>query len=161
MTKTGRYYLIEGNAITDGPRAMVGSWKNTTNLECLSDAELLALGWRPEYEVRPSITAGQKHDSATLDIQSDKVVKTWAIAADIPQEVLMRQARDAIILAGKDEAVEAAIDGIQDVLTRKRARSAWEYSGSVERQNQFVLMLTPVLGGSNAVDALFISAAAL
>ena len=96
---------------------------------------------------------GDSHDNGTF-------TKPAPVVA-VPQSVLMRQARDAIILAGKDDEVEAAIDGIEDLTTRKRVRSAWEYSGEVQRNNAFVLMLTPALGGSEAVDALFIAAEAL
>lgn len=80
----------------------------------------------------------------------------------VPAAVTMRQGRDALILAGLDDDVDAAIDAIPDALTRKRARNAWENSNDFERHNGFISMLGPAIGLSDAeIDQLFITAATL
>lgn len=74
----------------------------------------------------------------------------------VPPSVTMRQAREALILASLDEAVEAAIDAIVDPIARKIARNAWEKSNHVERHNGLIPQIAPVLGlGDAAIDALF------
>lgn len=81
--------------------------------------------------------------------------------AAIPRSVTMRQARLALLGAGKLSAVDAAIDGMSEP-TKSAARIEWEYSGEVQRHNGFVAALGPALGlTSDQIDALFISAAKL
>ncbi|HWI02405.1 MAG TPA: hypothetical protein VNT52_01005 [Acidimicrobiales bacterium] len=79
----------------------------------------------------------------------------------VPQRVTMRQARQALILAGLDQAVEDAIDSLPEP-HNKLARAEWEYSQTVERDRPFVQMLAPALGLDDAaLDALFVHAASL
>lgn len=80
----------------------------------------------------------------------------------VPERVTMRQGRDALILAGLDEAVDAAIDAIQNPIARKRARNAWMNSNEFERNNGFIAQLGPAIGLTDAqIDQLFITAATL
>lgn len=80
----------------------------------------------------------------------------------VPASVTMRQGRDALILAGLDEAVDTAIDAIPDLIARKRARNAWMNSNEFERHNGFIATLGPQLGLTEAqIDQLFITAATL
>jgi len=82
-------------------------------------------------------------------------------ADGVTAEVTMRQARQALHLAGKLAAVEAAIDAMPEP-PRELARIAWEHSQVIERNAPFTEQLAAVLGMSAAeVDALFIQAAAL
>jgi len=79
----------------------------------------------------------------------------------IPQEVTMRQARQALILAGKLSAVNAALAGMTGT-AGELARAEWEYSITVQRNRPLVLSLGPALGmTSGDLDQLFITAAAL
>jgi hypothetical protein len=79
----------------------------------------------------------------------------------VPQEVTMRQARLALLAAGKLDDVAAAIDGMSEP-DKTAAAITWEYSQSVQRQNPFVLTLGAALGlDSAALDALFVAAAEL
>lgn len=79
----------------------------------------------------------------------------------IPAEVTMRQARQALHIAGRLAAVEAAIDAMTEP-PRELARIAWKHSQVIERRALFVLQLASALGMSDAeVDALFVSAASL
>ena len=79
----------------------------------------------------------------------------------VPRAVTMRQARLALLGAGKLADVDAAINGMSEP-TRSAARIEWEYSGEVQRHNGFVAALGPALGLTEAqIDALFTAAAKL
>ena len=88
---------------------------------------------------------------------------TVEVVADpppVPAEVTMRQARLALLAAGKLDDVEAAIDALPEGVTRTAARIAWDYSSMVERHNGLVATLAPAIGLNDAaIDALFIGAA--
>ena len=78
-----------------------------------------------------------------------------------PAAVTMRQARLALLGAGKLAAVDAAINSMTEP-TRSAARIEWEYSGEVQRHNGFVSALGPALGlTADQIDALFVAAAKL
>ena len=84
-----------------------------------------------------------------------------AIAATVPAEVTMRQARLALLAAGKLAAVNAAINALPDP-PKTAALIEWEYSNAVRRDSQFVALLGPALGLDAAgLDALFIAASKL
>ena len=84
-----------------------------------------------------------------------------AIAATVPAEVTMRQARLALLAAGKLDAVNAAINALPDP-PKTAALIEWEYSNAVRRDSQFVALLGPALGLDAAgLDALFIAASKL
>lgn len=79
----------------------------------------------------------------------------------VPAEVTMRQARLALLQAGKLAAVDAAINALPEP-TKSAARIEWEYSGTVRRRQPLVLALAPALGLNDAaLDALFIAAESL
>ena len=76
----------------------------------------------------------------------------------IPRAVTMRQARLALLGAGKLALVDAAIDSMPEP-TKSAARIEWEYSGEVQRHNGFVAALGPALGLTDAqIDGLFVAA---
>lgn len=77
----------------------------------------------------------------------------------VPGYVTMYQARAALIMAGLDDDVESAINGLPDGSEKKLTRTAWEYAQVVERHSTFTLSLATALGlTSNQVDDLFIAA---
>ena len=79
----------------------------------------------------------------------------------VPQSVTMRQARLALLGAGKLAEVDAAIAALSEP-TRTAAQIEWEYSNEVQRSNGIVSQLGPALGLTEAqIDALFVAAAAL
>lgn len=83
------------------------------------------------------------------------------ITAAVPAEVTMRQARLALLAAGKLAAVNAAINALPDP-PKTAAIIEWEYSNAVRRDSQFVALLGPALGLDAAgLDALFIAASKL
>jgi hypothetical protein len=77
-----------------------------------------------------------------------------------PQVVSMRQARLALLAAGKLAAVDAAIAALQSP-NKETAQIYWEFSTEVHREHPIVLMLAarPELNlDSAALDALFVDA---
>lgn len=80
-----------------------------------------------------------------------------AVVQVVPRAVTMRQARLALLAAGKLDAVDAA------VATQDRAvRITWEYAQEVERANPLLAALAPALGLDDAaLDALFVGAVTL
>jgi len=85
--------------------------------------------------------------------QSQKVI--------VPNSVTMRQARLALLAAGKLSQVDAAINSLPEP-QRSEAKIEWEYSGEVLRNKPFVQSLGAALGLSNDdLDALFIEAVKL
>lgn len=78
-----------------------------------------------------------------------------------PTVVTMRQARLALLQAGKLAAVAPAIAALPSP-AKEAAQIEWEYSTEVQRSWPLVQALAPALGMTNAdLDALFIAAAAL
>ena len=79
----------------------------------------------------------------------------------VPQEVTMRQARLALLAAGKLAGVEAAIASMPEP-QRTAASIEWEYSNALQRSNPFVAQLGAALGIDDAaIDALFVAASKL
>ena len=94
-------------------------------------------------------------DAALVGVDLDPVI------VPVPAAVTMRQARLALLGAGKLAAVDAAIDALSEP-TKTAARIEWEYSGEVQRHNGFVSALAPALGlSAESIDQLFIAAKAL
>lgn len=109
-------------------------------------------------------------DAIQYERQADGMWKAYANGdtlptppqvAYVPQEVTMRQARLALLQAGKLSAVDAAINALSEP-TKSAARIEWEYSGTVRRTQPLVLALAPALGlDAKGLDALFIAAESL
>lgn len=79
----------------------------------------------------------------------------------VPAEVTMRQARLALLAAGKLAQVDAAIDSLPEP-QRSAARIEWEYSNAVLRGSPFVASLAPALNmTAEQIDALFVAASRL
>lgn len=79
----------------------------------------------------------------------------------VPSIVSMRQARLALLQAGKLDDVDAAIAALPSP-AKEAAQIEWEYATEVKRDSQLVTQLAPALGLDDAaLNALFIAAAAL
>lgn len=86
-----------------------------------------------------------------------------ALSYPLPQvvEVSMRQARLALLAAGKLNDVSAVIAGLPEPL-KTRAQIEWEYASVVRRDGPMLRLLQPALGWTDAeIDQLFISAEAI
>jgi len=89
----------------------------------------------------------------------------WAAPAPkpppVPGVVSMRQARLALLQAGKLQDVDAAIAALPSP-DKEQAQIEWEYAAEVKRDSALVAQLAPALGlDAAALDALFITAATL
>jgi hypothetical protein len=79
----------------------------------------------------------------------------------VPPSVTMRQARLALLAAGKLADVETAINSLPSP-TKEAARIEWDYSSAVVRARPLVGMIGAALGMDEAaLDQLFITAAGL
>jgi len=99
------------------------------------------------------------------EIQGDEKVvivqNKTSLEPVVPQIVTMRQARLALLGAGKLALVEAAIEALPEP-PKTAAKIEWEYSQEVHRNKPFVQMLAQGLGLSQAeLDQLFMVAATL
>lgn len=91
--------------------------------------------------------------------------KTWTAPATapvpVPTVVSMRQARLALLQAGKLADVTAAINALPSP-QKEAAQIEWEYATEVQRDSALVKQLAPALGMDGAaLDALFRTAATL
>lgn len=99
------------------------------------------------------LTAGEIAEIETRAAEAAKPV--------IPQQVTMRQARLALLSAGKLGLIDSAIESLASP-TREAARIEWDYSSAVMRDRPLVALIGQALGLDNAaLDQLFITAAKL
>ncbi len=133
-----------------------GAWTGATMDVAPSDG--LAPGW-VRADAPPALADGQCAVFAGdgwVIYDAEPVV-----AVPVPAEVTMRQARLALLAAGKLDAVNAAINALPDP-PKTAALIEWEYSNAVRRDSQFVALLGPALGLDAAgLDALFVAASKL
>lgn len=115
----------------------------------------IVLGSLPDYiECDDSVAIGDLYSNGVFS-------KPPPAPTPVPEAVTMRQARIALLQAGKLATVNstiAAMPGVQG----DAARIEWEFSSEVKRNQPLVLALAPVLGmTSGEIDQLFITAAGL
>lgn len=111
----------------------------------------------------PEITlGGMVRSGGSLSFSQARMDQhTDATKPPVPTEVTMRQARQALILAGKLSTVNAALASMTGT-AGELARAEWEYSIAVQRNRPLVLSLGAALGMSSAdLDALFVTAKSL
>lgn len=97
-----------------------------------------------------------------VDCQSGEVSSVdVSVAASIPSQVTMRQARLALRSAGLLANVETALAAMASP-AKEIAKIEWEYASGVRRDSPLIGQLAVALGLTSAqVDALFVSAVAL
>lgn len=84
-----------------------------------------------------------------------------APASAVPAVVSMRQARLALLAAGKLTATTTAINALPSP-TKEAAQIEWEYSQEVRRSSPLIAALAPALSMTQAdLNALFVAAAKL
>lgn len=102
-----------------------------------------------------------ERDATAEEIAEIEALRLATPAVIVPAAVTMRQARLALLQAGKLSAVNAAIADMQGV-QGDAARIEWEFSSEVRRNQALVVQLVPVLAMTPAqIDQLFITAAGL
>lgn len=79
----------------------------------------------------------------------------------IPTTITMRQARLALLAAGKLSQVDAAIATLPSP-QKEQAKIAWDYSSEVQRSNGVAQLLGPMLGlTEEQIDDLFLAGSKL
>ena len=79
-----------------------------------------------------------------------------------PTSVTMRQARLALLLAGKLDDVDASLSRIENDVDRRSAQIEWEFAQTVDRGSPWVSNLATELGlSASDLDTLFITASTL
>jgi hypothetical protein len=115
-----------------------------------------------EWVDPPSVDASHR----AVQLPPVQVAGAWKMAWQVqlmppPSVVTARQARLALLQAGKLAAVAAAIAALPSP-AKEAAQIEWEYATEIRRDWPLVQTLAPVLGMSAAdLDALFTAAAAL
>lgn len=85
-----------------------------------------------------------------------------ATPPEVPQSITRAQAKLALLNAGLLDAVQPAIDAVNDAVMRKRMQIEWDDRLTFERSNPTLIGLAGALGMTDAqLDALFVAAAAL
>lgn len=109
-----------------------------------------------ELQMRELIAAGNM-----VTIEGGWATVTDAPPIPVPQSVTMRQARLALLQAGKLDAINAAVAAMPGV-AGDAARIEWEFSSTVERSSPLVVAMGAELHmTSKELDTLFILAATL
>lgn len=84
------------------------------------------------------------------------------LAQSVPQVVTRRQARQALLLAGRLQDVQPAIDAIADPLQRGLVQIEWDDSQEFQRTRPTLIALATAIGMTDAdLDNLFTQAALL
>lgn len=79
----------------------------------------------------------------------------------VPQIVTMRQARLALLVAGKLSQVDTVIESLPEP-HKSAARIEWDYSSEVQRDRPFVKQIGAALGYTDEqLDQLFVEASKL
>ena len=80
----------------------------------------------------------------------------------VPAKVTLRQARQALLLAGLLDKVQPAIDAIPDPIARQLAQIEWDDSLEFERERPLLVQLGYALGLDDVgLDAIFVQAGGL
>lgn len=100
----------------------------------------------------------QSGEPVGLFVEANRAVRrTAAPVPQVPQTVTPRQARLALLVAGRLEDVEAAVAAGDEP-----TQIAWEYALEIRRDDPLVAALAAALGFDDAaMDALFTTAAGL
>lgn len=118
---------------------------------------------RPNNDTYKAI---EPFDEVDVEITSEELAEIIAdrIAKNVPPPpsiVSMRQARLALLHAGKLQAVNNAIAAMQGP-QGEAARIEWDYSNEVRRTQTLTIALAQAIGMTDAeMDALFVEAAKL
>jgi hypothetical protein len=107
------------------------------------------------------LDSGVVRDATPDEVAEIEARKAQAAIPVVPQTVTMRQATQALILAGLDDDVEAMLAAMPGT-EGKMARAEWLKSQVVERNRPLVIKMAGALGLTDEqLDQLFITAASL
>ena len=130
------------------------------NMSIPDGADLSEFGYLPlmDAPVTPTGYTAQRGNPELVD-GAWRYAYTYSL--NVPQAVTMRQARLALLAAGKLTTANAAIAAMPGT-EGEAARIEWEYAHEVRRDSALVAGMASVLGlTSEQLDGLFIAAAAI
>lgn len=131
-----RYYFV-GDGTLDGPRKLPRSWRNISNLDTMSDPELMLVGFLPEvrvgFDLPVSATEVKEGPSEVQGIS--EVTATWTVRnktqPELDQDVADQEARkDAVATAEFDSTRGRLLFNQENrirVLEGRQAVSAADY----------------------------------
>ena len=151
----GKVYDLDPRPVYAGDVALLEPYLGAAGAAAVSalgerDATIAAL--TSERDAAQSRIAELEAQIAAASAETD--------ANGVPVRVPMAAGRIALSRAGKLASVKAALAAISGQ-PGEEAREWWEYSSHIERQHPTVVAMTPLIGTSADVDALFIAAAAI
>jgi hypothetical protein len=123
-------------------------------------AHKLHAGLLPVENEYPELQTGESLGSITATIETDRVVRTWAVVPAppprVPDEIQMWQARTILAQSGLLASINAAVAASNNA----EIQIAWEYAPNVVRRSTFVATMATALGLTDAqLDAMFIAGA--
>lgn len=116
----------------------------------VSDEDAAAFHCHPVQDTAPPAEEGMVPVRVAPELVDGVWEERWALEPapppPLPAFVTLRQAREALILRGLFDDVEAAIEAITDPMQRKVARNRWEYSNEVNLSDTVTQMIADILG---------------
>lgn len=149
LEQTSGNALAESELSADSPMPPSGAGEP-------GNAGTLVLDWDAELQqqvLRPAT------ESEIADLEARRQARVDIL---VPPTVSRRQARQALLLAGKLALVQPAIDAIADPIQRGLLQIEWDDSQVFERHRPTLIALATTLGMSSPdIDALFVAASQL
>jgi hypothetical protein len=126
--------------------------------------DAIGTGYTPDGSVPTGAVRCTEEQAAAWQgstLENGLIVAGPPIPPAVPTQVTMRQARLALLAAGKLSAVDTAIAALSSP-QKEEAQIEWDYSSTVERNSAIVALLGPALElDDEALDALFTAASKL
>lgn len=147
---TPNYYaVVEDGVVTNvivATEDFIQSYRDSTGLTCVQYDEF------DEDDTRVARIGEHYVDGKFI---------TPYVAPSIPTSITMRQARLALLQAGKLSDIDTALAYLPSP-QKEQAKIEWEYGSEVERHNGWIESLAPMLGMTDEdVDGLFVLGATL
>lgn len=141
--------------VGDGMAFPLADILNQVQIDALSELDARAAAIAPLTAARDAALARVAELEAQL-----AALTTETDENGIPVRVPMAAGRIALSRAGKLAAVKAALAAMPGP-AGEEAREWFEYSSHIERRHPTVIAVTPLIGTSADVDALFVAADAI
>lgn len=171
------YYRPNTNQVFKTQSEVRASFMSGTEIVMFSDSigddDLAARGVFPLTYTTPTTEQGQIAVPAGVTNVDGMWTQQWTVriatpeelAANkptVPQTVTRRQARQALLLKGKLDLIQPAINAISDATLRGLAQIEWDDSLEFNRNRALVIQIGNAVGlDSDGLDELFKFAAAL
>jgi hypothetical protein len=109
-----RYAYVEDGKIVEGPKGLPPTWRNVSGFDCLSDDELLALGWFPWIFIE---TVGDVITGSTIEILPTQIIETQTrrnkTEAELQDEQQQRFAQECAAVRSERNELLSSCDWTQ------------------------------------------------